>query len=90
MKIGRITGTVTATAKDARLVGMTLLVADVIDGTGNVLEPALVAADTCGAGVGDRVLITFGTAARLPQAMSVAPVDAAVVAVVDRVDVSAM
>ncbi len=88
MKIGRITGTLTATAKDARLVGLTLLVADAIDGAGNVVEPGLVAADTCGAGVGDTVLITFGTAARLPQEMSGVPTDAAVVAVVDRIDIS--
>ncbi len=87
MKIGRVTGTATATAKDARLVGMTLLVTDVIDGAGNLLESSLVAADTCGAGVGDTVLITFGSAARLPQGMSGAPVDAAAVAVVDRIDV---
>ncbi len=88
MRIGRVTGTVTATAKDARLVGLTLLVADVIDGAGDVLEPALVAADTCGAGVGDTVLIASGSAARLPRDMSGVPTDAAVVAVVDRVDVS--
>ncbi len=88
MKIGRVTGTVTATAKDARLVGLKLLVADVIDGAGNVLESSLVAVDTCGAGVGDGILITFGTAARLPQGMSGAPVDAAAVAVVDRIDIS--
>ncbi len=87
MKIGRITGTATATAKDARLVGLTLLVADIIDGAGNVLEAAQVAADTCGAGVGDTVLITFGSAARLPQGMSGIPTDAAVVAVVDRIDI---
>ncbi len=88
MKIGRVTGTVTATAKDARLVGLKLLVADVIDGAGKVLEPSLVAVDTCGAGVGDEILITFGTAARLPQGISGAPVDAAAVAVVDRIDIS--
>ena len=88
MKIGHIIGTVTATAKDARLVGLKLLVADIVDGEGNVLEPSLVAVDTCGAGVGDQVLITFGTAARLPQGVSGSPVDAATVAVVDHVDIN--
>ncbi|MCY3997437.1 MAG: EutN/CcmL family microcompartment protein [Rhodobacter sp.] len=87
MRIGRVRGTVTATAKDARLVGLTLLVTDVIDSDGNVLESSLVAADTCGAGVGDTVLLALGAAARLPQGMSGAPTDAAAVAVVDRVDV---
>lgn len=87
MRIGRVTGTVTATAKDAELVGLKLLVADVIDGAGKVIEPGLVAVDTCGAGVGDTILITFGTAARLPPGMSGAPTDASAVAVVDRVDI---
>jgi len=87
MRIGRVKGTVTATAKDARLVGLTLLVTDIIDSDGNVLESSLVATDTCGAGVGDTVLITFGAAARVPQGISGVPTDAAAVAVVDRVDI---
>lgn len=88
MKLGRITGTVTATSKDAGLVGHKLMLTDLIDGAGKVLEGALVAADTCGAGVGDTVLVSFGTAARLPQSTTGAPVDAAIIAVVDRVTVA--
>lgn len=86
MKLARVTGTVTATAKDARLVGLTLLVCDVVDGKGKVVEPALVAADTAGAGVGDQVLIATGSAARLPVRTTGAPVDAVITAIVDRVD----
>ncbi|MEM7545904.1 MAG: EutN/CcmL family microcompartment protein [Pseudomonadota bacterium] len=88
MKLARITGTVEATAKDAALTGQKLLLADVIDGRGKVLEPALVAIDTSGAGVGDQVLITTGSAARMPSKASGAPVDATIIAVVDRVTVS--
>lgn len=87
MKLGRVTGTVTATAKDARLGGLTLLVCDIVDGKGKVLEPALVAADTVGAGTGDQVLIATGSAARLPVRTTGAPVDAAVTAIVDRVEI---
>ena len=86
MKLAKVTGTVTATAKDARLTGLKLLVCDLIDGAGAVTDPACVAADTAGAGVGDTVLITFGSAARLPAQTTGAPVDAAITAVVDRVD----
>ena len=78
MKLARVTGTVTATAKDARLVGLTLLSCELADGTG-----AVIAVDTVGAGHGDEVVIAFGSAARMPAATSGAPVDAAVTAIVD-------
>ena len=89
MKLARITGTVTVTAKDAQLVGRTLLLADVVDGAGKVIEPAIVAVDTCGAGVGDTVLLACGSAARLPAGLVGAPVDASIIAVVDRVTLAA-
>lgn len=88
MRLGRVTGTVHATIKDAQLTGLTLLLVDLVDGKGKVLEPARVAADTCGAGVGDQVLITQGSAARLPVRVTGVPVDAAIVAVVDQVSVA--
>lgn len=85
MKLARVTGTVTATAKDAQLVGLTLLLTDVIDGKGKVIDPACVAADTCGAGVGDMVLIVQGSGARLPAQTTGVPLDATIIAVVDSV-----
>ena len=89
MKIGRITGTVTATVKDPKLSGVTLLIADVEDGRGNVMEQSLVVADTCSAGVGDVVLLLGASAARLPAQIGGLPVDMAAVAIVDHVDISA-
>ena len=88
MKLGKVTGTVTATAKDPGLVGGKLLLTDLIDGKGKVIEPALVAIDTVGAGVGDTVLIVQGSAARQPAKVASLPVDATVIAVVDRVSVA--
>jgi ethanolamine utilization protein EutN len=85
MRTAEVIGTVTATAKDEQLVGLKLLLTNIIDGDGGVLEHAIVAADTCGAGVGDRVLITYGSAARLPAKITGAPVDASIVAIIDRV-----
>ena len=46
MQIGKVTGTVTATAKAERLTGQKLLIVDVIDASGNVLLPSQVAPDT--------------------------------------------
>ena len=86
MKLARVTGTVTATAKDPQLTGLKLLVCDVVDGAGKVLEPATVAADTVGAGLGDQVLIATGSAARLPVQTTGVPIDAVITAIVDRVD----
>ncbi|MEM7438942.1 MAG: EutN/CcmL family microcompartment protein [Pseudomonadota bacterium] len=80
MKLAQVIGSVHATIKDAALTGATLLVCQEDGGT------AFVAADTVGAGVGDTVLIATGSAARMPQATAGAPHDAAIVAIVDRVD----
>jgi len=85
MKLGLVTGTVTATTKDAQLVGSKLLLTDIVDGSGKALSVATVAIDTVGAGVGDLVLIVEGSAARLAASSSALPVDASIIAVVDDV-----
>ncbi len=86
MKLAKVIGTVTATAKDAQLSGYKLLICDIIDGADKVLEPAVVAVDTVGAGTGEKVLLVFGSAARLPGTTSGAPVDAAITAIVDQIE----
>lgn len=74
MEIGTVRGAVWATRKAGNLGGCALLVVDTAQGV-------RVAADELGAGIGDRVLLTFGSAARLntPDA----PVDTSVVAILD-------
>ncbi len=74
MKIGTVTGSVWATRKADCLQGQTFLVIDLGD-------KLLVAADQVGAGVGDRVLLATGTVAS--RYCMDAPVDAAVVAILD-------
>ena len=74
MKIGVVTGAVWSTRKAASLRGQTFLVVEAEDGV-------IVAADQVGAGPGDRVLVTMGAAAS--RYCEDAPVDAAVVAIVD-------
>jgi microcompartment protein CcmK/EutM len=85
MQIGKITGTVTATAKAERLTGLKLMVVDVVDAKGAVITPALVASDTCGAGVGDTVLLAQGSGARMAGGLASAPIDLAIIAIVDRI-----
>ena len=74
MKIGKVVGSVWATRKAGCLSGHTFLVVD----TG---REDLVAADQVGAGIGDRVLLATGTVAS--RYCMDAPVDAAVVAILD-------
>jgi len=88
MRLGIVTGTVTATTKDAQLVGSKLLLTDIVDASDNVLIAATVAIDTVGAGVGDRVLVAQGSAARLASGSSALPVDASIIAVVDDVAIA--
>lgn len=75
MKIGTVTGSVWATRKAGCLSGQTFLIVD----TGS---ESLVAADQVGAGRGDRVLLVTGTVAS--RFCMEAPIDAAVVAIVDQ------
>lgn len=74
MKIGNVIGSVWATRKADCLQGQTFLVVKA-DGE------EIVAADQVGAGPGDRVLLATGTVAS--RYCMDAPVDAAVVAIVD-------
>lgn len=85
MRLARITGTATATTKDARLVGQRLLLADLVDAKGASLETGHVLADSCGAGPGDLVLAVQGSAARMPEGMATLPVDFTAIAIIDRV-----
>ena len=65
--------------------GATLLVCDITNGAGKSTTAPIVAVDTVGAGVGDEVLITTGSAARMAAGSAGSPVDATIIAVVDQV-----
>jgi ethanolamine utilization protein EutN len=90
MLLARIVGTVVATRKDPRLVSNKLLLARSVDPRDRTrLEGGyLVAVDTVDAGVGETVLIVSGSSARMASGMKDCPVDAAVVGIVDSVDLS--
>ena len=88
MLLAKIVGTVVATRKDPRLVSTKLLVARPVDPRGKPDGGYLVAVDTVDAGVGETVLIVSGSSARLASGMKDCPVDAAIVGIVDAVDVN--
>jgi microcompartment protein CcmK/EutM len=86
--LARIVGTVVATRKDPRLVSNKLLLARPVDPKGKTEGSYLVAVDTVDAGVGETVLIVSGSSARMASGMKDCPVDAAVVGIIDHVDLS--
>jgi ethanolamine utilization protein EutN len=88
--LGRVVGEVWAARKDARIAGAKLLLVR----PHGWYEPAfatghLVATDEVDAGVGDEVIVCLGQPARLSRGDDNTPVDAAVMAVVDRIDLDA-
>jgi microcompartment protein CcmK/EutM len=88
MILGKIVGTVVATRKDPRLVSNKLLVVRPIDPHGTVEGHYLVAVDTVDAGVGETVLVVSGSSARMAASLKDCPVDAAIVGIVDSIEIN--
>ena len=88
MILARIVGTVVATRKDPRLVSNKLLVAPPMDPHGKAEGNYLVAVDTVDAGVGESVLVVSGSFGRKGMGIKDWPVDAAIVGIVDAVEVT--
>ena len=64
MLVASVVGTVWSTKKDPSLEGLRLLVVRPVTTDGKDSAETMVAADTIGAGIGERVLVVFGRAAR--------------------------
>lgn len=64
MLVGTVVGNVWATVKDPTLKGLRLLVIQPFTLDGKPSAETLVAVDPLGAGIGERVLVVFGRAAR--------------------------
>ncbi|HSS40676.1 MAG TPA: EutN/CcmL family microcompartment protein [Polyangia bacterium] len=87
MILGRVVGQVWATRRDPRLARTKLLVVR----PHGIYEPALgtrhlVATDEVHAGIGDEVVVCLGKPARLSLGSNDTPVDAAILGVVDRIE----
>lgn len=87
MHLGRIIGTVVATRKDEKLIGTKLMITQPLNINLEPKSEPLVAVDTVGAGIGELILYVTGTAARIAAKKMDAPIDAAIVAIVDDLDV---
>lgn len=81
MFAGRLVDSIWATRKSDRLSGFKFVMAEIIDGSD--AGKRIIVVDTVGAGIGDRVIITTGSAARRMLGNDDIPVDAAVIGIID-------
>jgi microcompartment protein CcmK/EutM len=88
MILGKVVGTVWATRKDEELVGMKFQIVKHVDLEYKLKDTFVVAVDTVQAGVGDIVLFCSGSSARQTASTKNKPVDAVIIAVVDKLDVA--
>jgi len=86
--IGKVVGTVWATRKDENLTGMKFLIVRHVDLNYQLKDQYVVAVDSVGAGVGEVVLVASGSSARQTEVTKNKPVDAVIMAIVDKLDLS--
>ncbi len=84
MLLAIVRGTIVSTSKNEKLVGYKLLVAEVIE-QNKPTGREILAVDGVGAGIGEKVIIATGSAARLGVDRNDSPVDATIVGIVDEI-----
>ena len=88
MYLAKIIGTVIATRKDAALVGSKIMIVQPINGKYEPIGNTEVAIDSVGAGVGEIVIVSKGSSARIVSGKENSPVDAAIIGIVDSMEVN--
>ena len=90
MQLARVVGTVVSTQKHAKFEGAKLLLVQPLTLADAPRGTTLLAIDSVGAGVGEKVLVVIeGKAAGMALGRKAAAVDAAVIGIVDTVEVTA-
>ena len=80
MFVGKVVGSIVSTRKNEKLIGSKFMIVEsVMDGS----KEKLVAVDNVGAGIGEMVLVATGSAARIGCDQPEAPIDAAIVGIID-------
>jgi microcompartment protein CcmK/EutM len=83
VQLARVIGDVVATYKDPGLEGVKLLIVQPLSAAGENQGRAIVAVDSVGAGIGERVFIVRGKEASFPFHPAHVPADAGIVGIVD-------
>ena len=87
MRIARVVGSAVSTVKEKSLVGHKLLLVREADERSEMTGPVFVAVDVVGAGPGELVMVTEGSAARQSGTTSDQPVDAVIMGILDSLEV---
>lgn len=88
MQIGRVVGTVVSTQKHQKIDAAKLLLVQPVTPDDRPKGQTVIAVDSVGAGVGERVLLVIeGKAAGEALRRKAAPVDAAIIGIIDSVDI---
>ena len=87
MFLAKVIGTIWATRKDEHLKSFKLQFIQPIDADRKKAGSPIVAVDTVGAGAGETVFYITAAEAVIPLPVDMAPVDASIVGIVDRIDV---
>ena len=82
MIIGKVVGSLFSTRKSEKLVGNKFMIVEPVESMRNT-GSRLVAIDIIGAGIGEYVLVAQGSAARIGCGLDSAPIDAAIVGIID-------
>ena len=79
---GKVVGSVVATRKNEKLIGNKFMIVELVENMSDKKQQ-IIAIDNIGAGIGEYVLVAQGSAARIGCNMQDAPVDAAIVGIID-------
>lgn len=82
MIVGKVVGSLVSTRKTESLIGSKFMIVEPLDSM-LCSKSRLVATDNIGAGIGEYVLVAMGSAARIGCGKENAPIDAAIVGIVD-------
>lgn len=88
MFLGKVRGTVVASHKLDELQGAIFRIVEPVDEHGKTTAALLVAVDNTASRVGDLVYLVKGKEAVMPWRTDMVPIDAAIVALVDGVDLT--
>lgn len=87
MNLAKVIGTIWATQKDANLKGAKMQIIQPLDHHEKKNGDPIVAVDMIGAGPGEIVYFTSAREATIPWHTRIAPIDAAIVGIVDSIEV---
>jgi len=88
MFFGKVIGTVWATRKDEHMNSFKLQIVQPMNGHREPAGDPIVAVDTVGAGPGETIIYITAREATIPLTVDMAPVDASIVGIIDRIDVN--